>query len=77
MRGISAASGDVSPAHGSSSVVGPGIHGLYLLGSPSSLHPPINWWWVGDKAESTCPQVTAMERLLHERLPRSTGTSCA
>jgi hypothetical protein len=50
--------------------------GLYLPGSPGFLAPPINSRWVGDKAESVCSRVAAVERLLHKTLVRSTRTSC-
>jgi hypothetical protein len=49
-----AAPGDAAPAPRSSGAAGLGISGLYLLGSPSFLPPPINWRQVGDEAESTC-----------------------
>jgi hypothetical protein len=38
----SVAPGDVALAPGSSSAMGQGLSGLYLLGSPGSLPPPIN-----------------------------------
>jgi hypothetical protein len=38
----SVAPGDAAPTPGSSGVMGPGVYGLYLLGSPNSLPPPNN-----------------------------------
>jgi hypothetical protein len=35
-------------------------------GSPGSPPTPIDWRWVGDKAESMCSKVTTMGRLLLE-----------
>jgi hypothetical protein len=64
----SVAPGDMTLAPGSSSVVGPGISGLYLSGSPGSPPPPFNLRRVRDEVESACAQVAAMERLLHETL---------
>jgi hypothetical protein len=64
----SAAPGDAAPAPRSSSTMGPGISGLYLRGSPSSLPLPINLRWVWDEVESECLQVIVVERLLHETL---------
>jgi hypothetical protein len=64
----SATLGDEAPAPGSSSVMGPGISGLYLPSSPGSPPPPINWRRVGDEVESVYSQVTTVERLLHEMM---------
>jgi hypothetical protein len=64
----SATSGDTTPALRSSRTGGPGMSGLCLLGPPGFLPPPINWRRVGDEVESACPQVAAVERLLHETL---------
>jgi hypothetical protein len=61
-------SGGAALALRSLSTVGPGISGLFLLGSPGSSFPPINWRRVEDEAEFACSQVTTAERLLHETL---------
>jgi hypothetical protein len=63
-----AALGGAALALRSSSTVGPGISGLFLLGSLGSSSPPINWRRVEDEAEFACSQVTTAERLLHETL---------
>jgi hypothetical protein len=60
--------GDATPAPGSSRTGGLGMSGLCLLSSPGFPPLLINWRWVGDEAESTCSQVAAAERLLHEML---------
>jgi hypothetical protein len=62
----SAATGDAALTLGSSSVMGPGVSGLYLSGSLGFPPPPINWRWVRDEVESTCSWVTTTERLFHD-----------
>jgi hypothetical protein len=69
VRGAGAGiSGGAAPAPGSLSIVGPGVSGLFLSGSPGSSSPPINWRRVKYEAESACLHVAAAERLLHEML---------
>jgi hypothetical protein len=53
VRGVGAGiSGGAALAPLSSSTIGLGVSGLYLLGSPSSSSPLINWRRVEDEAES-------------------------
>jgi hypothetical protein len=51
-----------------SSATGPGVSGIYFLGSLSILPSLINWRWVGDEAVFVCTWVATMESLLNEML---------
>jgi hypothetical protein len=64
----SAIPGDVALVPGSSGATGAGVFRLYLPGSLGFLPLPINWRWVGEKAESACLRVATAKRLLHETL---------
>jgi hypothetical protein len=64
----STALGVMTPAPGSSGIVGPGVSRLVLSGSPGFAPPPNNWRRVEDNMEFACSQVIDAERLLHETL---------
>jgi hypothetical protein len=71
----STAPGDAAPAPRPSGIAGLGVSELLLPGSPYFPPPPIDWRRVEENVEFMCSQVVTTERLLHEVLHRSAGTS--
>jgi hypothetical protein len=64
----SAAPSGVASTPGSLGAMRPELPRLYLLSSPNSASPPINWRRVKSEAELACSQVTTTEWLLHQTL---------